>query len=207
MTDESTQHSAVAGQNASCDATGAGGDSPLAPLPRQGVANRPRKARTMFSSIARWSALPSLLFLGAMVLPSTLQGQRAPAAERDNPAALASTGIANSRLVTTTTRARTAETSIMTTGESLAAVMDPDLPFSDPLLVPFGHTMQMPASPSALSMVPKQDDGVHVGANLAMVGVGAAALVVGLVMDNDAGTIIAVGGGVVALIGFYRWLR
>ena len=36
---------------------------------------------------------------------------------------------------------------------------------------------------------------------------GAAALVIGLVMDNDAGTIIAVSGGVVALIGFYRWLR
>lgn len=86
-------------------------------------------------------------------------------------------------------------------------MINPYLSLSDPLLVPFGITMPMPASPLALSMAPKQDDGVHVGANLALVGVGAAALVTGMVMDNDAGTIIAVGGGVVALIGFYRWLR
>ncbi|MCJ7596741.1 MAG: hypothetical protein MUO52_18415, partial [Desulfobacterales bacterium] len=104
-------------------------------------------------------------------------------------------------------QARTAETSIMVPRAGPAPVVDPYLALSDPLLVPFGITMPVPASPLALSMAPKQDDGAHLGVNLALMGVGAAALVTGLVLDNDAGTIIAVGGGVVFLIGFYRWLR
>ena len=160
----------------------------------------------MFSHIARWSALSALLFLGATVLPSTLQGQQAAAAERGNPADQALTGVANPLLVNTAAQARNAETSIRVPRAGPAPVIAPSLALSDPLLVPFGITMPVPASPLALSMAPKQDNGAHVGADLALMGVGAAALVIGLVMDNDAGTIIAVGGGVVFLIGFYRWL-
>lgn len=43
--------------------------------------------------------------------------------------------------------------------------------------------------------------------NVAMMIVGGAALVVGSVVDGDAGTLIMVGGGVVGLIGLYRYLR
>jgi hypothetical protein len=161
----------------------------------------------MFSHISRWSALSALLFLGATVLPSSLQGQQSAAADRSTTAAQALTVVANPLLVNTAAQATTAETSIMVPRAGPAPVIAPYLALSDPLLVPFGITIPVPASPLALSMAPKQDDGVHVGANLALVGVGAAALVTGLVMDNDAGTIIAVGGGVVALIGFYRWLK
>ena len=161
----------------------------------------------MFSHISRWSALSALLFFGATVLPSSLQGQQPAAAHRGDPSAQAWTVVANPLLVNTTAQETTGETSVMFTKAGPAPVIDPHFSLSDPLLVPFGITMPVPASPLALSMAPKQDDGVHVGANLALMGVGAAALVTGLVLDSDAGTIIAVGGGVVFLVGFYRWLR
>ena len=42
--------------------------------------------------------------------------------------------------------------------------------------------------------------------NVVMMIVGGAALVVGAVIDGDAGTIIMIGGGAVGLIGLYRYL-
>jgi hypothetical protein len=52
-----------------------------------------------------------------------------------------------------------------------------------------------------------QNRNLGVGPNLAMIGVGAAAIAVGLLIGGDAGTLIAVGGGVVGLVGLYRFLR
>lgn len=52
-----------------------------------------------------------------------------------------------------------------------------------------------------------RDKDVSVGSNLALMGVGAAAVVVGLLVGGDGGTAIAVGGGVIGLIGLYRYLR
>lgn len=145
----------------------------------------------MFLHIARWSALSALLILGATVSATSLQAQQTTTADPGN----ASTqGLTVAATAAPSTTIRT------------APVSDPYLPLSDPLLVPFGITTAVPASPLALSMAPKQDDGVHLGANLALMGVGAAGLVVGLIMNNDLGTGIAVGGGAVFLIGFYRWL-
>lgn len=43
--------------------------------------------------------------------------------------------------------------------------------------------------------------------NVAMMIVGGAALVVGSVIGGDAGTIMMVGGGVIGLVGLYRYLR
>ncbi len=43
--------------------------------------------------------------------------------------------------------------------------------------------------------------------NVALMIVGGAALVVGSVIDGDAGTLMMVGGGVVGLIGLYRYLQ
>jgi len=43
--------------------------------------------------------------------------------------------------------------------------------------------------------------------NVAMMIVGGAALVVGSVIGDDAGTIMMVGGGVVGLVGLYRYLQ
>jgi hypothetical protein len=161
----------------------------------------------MFSRLYRWSALSALLFLVATALPLSLQGQESAAPDKGIAAAQALTVVANPLLANTAAQATNAETSIMVSRAGSAPAIPPSRVLADPLLVPFGMTMPVPASPLVLSMAPKQDDGVHVGANLALVGVGAAALVTGLVLDNDAGTILAIGGGVVALIGFYRWLR
>lgn len=160
----------------------------------------------MFSHIPRWFALSSLLFLGATVLPSWLQGQE-PAAYRGGNAAQALTVAGSALPVMAAAPDLNAEASITVLRAAPASVLPPYLALSDPLLAPFGASMPVSASPLAFSMAPIQDDDVHVGANLALIGVGAAALVIGLVLDNDAGTVIAIGGGVVALIGFYRWLR
>jgi hypothetical protein len=40
-----------------------------------------------------------------------------------------------------------------------------------------------------------------------MMGVGAAGVVVGLLIGGDGGTMLALGGGVVGLLGLYRYLR
>lgn len=50
-------------------------------------------------------------------------------------------------------------------------------------------------------------DRVRAGSNVAMMGVGAAGLAVGLLVGGDSGMIIATTSGVVGLIGLYRYLR
>lgn len=51
------------------------------------------------------------------------------------------------------------------------------------------------------------DDNVNAGPNLALMGAGAAGIVIGLLIGGDGGTALAVGGGVVGLVGLYRYLR
>jgi len=52
-----------------------------------------------------------------------------------------------------------------------------------------------------------QEDGVRAGSNVAMMGVGLAGIVVGSIVGGDGGTIIALGGAVIGLIGLFRYLR
>src|SRR5262245_52568448 len=47
----------------------------------------------------------------------------------------------------------------------------------------------------------------HAGSDVALMGAGAAALIVGLVIGGDAGTIVALGGGLMGIVGLYRYLR
>lgn len=54
---------------------------------------------------------------------------------------------------------------------------------------------------------PVQDEGVNAGSNVAMMGVGLAAIVVGSMVGGDGGTIIAISGGVIGLVGLFRYLR
>ena len=51
------------------------------------------------------------------------------------------------------------------------------------------------------------DVNVGAGRNLALMGVGAAAVVIGLLVGDTAGTAIAVGGGLVGLYGLYLFLK
>ena len=48
---------------------------------------------------------------------------------------------------------------------------------------------------------------VNAGPNVALMGVGAATVVIGLLVGGDSGTLIALGGGVIGLVGFYRFLK
>jgi hypothetical protein len=61
--------------------------------------------------------------------------------------------------------------------------------------------------PNPFDVAEPLQDRVHVGQNIAMMAVGGAGLVIGLVIGGDGGLIIATTGGVVALIGLYRYLR
>ena len=56
-------------------------------------------------------------------------------------------------------------------------------------------------------VAPSQDDNVGAGPNVAMMAVGGAGIVVGSLIGGDGGTMIAIGGGVIGLIGLFRYLR
>ena len=47
----------------------------------------------------------------------------------------------------------------------------------------------------------------HVGSNVALMIVGGAVLIVGAIVGGTAGTIIMVGGGVIGIVGLYRYLQ
>lgn len=61
--------------------------------------------------------------------------------------------------------------------------------------------------PNPFDVAEPLQDRVHMGQNIAMMVVGGAGLVIGLVIGGDGGLIIATTGGVVGLIGLYRYLR
>ena len=68
------------------------------------------------------------------------------------------------------------------------------------LMVPLAVT-SFDAVPAVLAM---QERASH---NVALMIVGGAGLVVGSLVGGDAGTVIMIGGGVVLLVGLYRYLR
>lgn len=72
------------------------------------------------------------------------------------------------------------------------------------LVTPVDFVRWVPAG--ALDEAPPQDR-VNAGPNIAMMAVGGAALVVGLIIGGDGGLIIATAGGVVGLVGLWRYLK
>ena len=77
---------------------------------------------------------------------------------------------------------------------------------SGPRIAPVGLQVDRTTSLPATLPSPR-DPGANVGPNLALMGVGAAAVVVGLLIGNDGGNAVAVGGAVIGLIGLYRYMR
>lgn len=75
-----------------------------------------------------------------------------------------------------------------------------------PRVVP-GGVLNQSLAPAPLEAPQPRERNVGAGSNLALMGVGLAALIIGLTIDDDAGTVIAVGGGVLGLVGLYRYLR
>lgn len=71
---------------------------------------------------------------------------------------------------------------------------------------PWAATAAFPVTLNATSDAAAYRD-VGAGKNLALMGVGAAAIIIGLLVGDDAGTGIAIGGGLLGLYGFYQFLR
>ena len=63
------------------------------------------------------------------------------------------------------------------------------------------------ATDSASPLVPQQGRHLGAGSNLALMGAGAAAIIVGLMIGGDGGTIVAITGGVIGLVGLFRFIR
>lgn len=52
-----------------------------------------------------------------------------------------------------------------------------------------------------------QNGELNAGANVALMAVGGAALVAGLIIGGDAGTVVAITGGAIGLVGLYRFVK
>ena len=138
----------------------------------------------MSSKSFRTSALFAILFVSASAQPSLLRAQSGEAVDRANVSA------------------------------PLPAVAAPaptdaiaPQPLAGPRVAPAGISRPIPANPLGLTEPLAEDTHVGAGPDLALMGVGAAAIVIGLMIGGDGGTIVALGGGVLGLVGLYRFLR
>ena len=121
------------------------------------------------------------LFTGAATLPSSLSAQQGARDDRGTPAP---------RVSLTPTSAPV---------DSLRGV-----PAGGPRIAPVGFTAH--ASPTS-PVRPIEDTSRGNNRNVAMMGVGAAAVGLGLIIGGGGGSAIAVTGGVIGLVGLYRYLR
>ena len=139
----------------------------------------------MSSHLVRSSVLLAALLAGAIALPSSLRAQRSAAVDQVNTAIQ-------------TSAVETVAAPVETTDNPTAA---------GPRVAAAGITRPLPANP--LNLAEPQGGGQHIGAgsNLALMGVGGAAVVIGLLIGGDGGTILALGGGVIGLVGLYRYLQ
>ena len=116
----------------------------------------------------------------------------------------------------TTTYAQASTASDIVAVDTVARTTTLDSTTTEPAQVVANATRSGPrVAPAALVAshannpfdVPPRDPGANVGPNLALMGVGAAAVVVGLLIGGDGGHAVAVGGAVIGLIGLYRYMR
>jgi hypothetical protein len=124
-------------------------------------------------------SLVATLFIGA--LPSSLNAQPGASGDRD-------------------TTATAANVEVPTSGPGVESSLT-----SGPRVARAGITA--PARVRQPVVAPSQDDNVGAGPNVAMMAVGGAGIVVGSLIGGDGGTMIAIGGGVIGLIGLFRYLR
>jgi hypothetical protein len=136
------------------------------------------------SHALRSSTLFVALFVGAAIVPSSLRAQESTAADSGH------------RLAQASTVGRPA----------LVGVADAQLA-AGRRIAPAGIHTLAPANP--LGLAQPRDESAHVGAgsDVALMGAGAAAVVVGLLIGGAGGTLVALGGGVIGLVGLYRFLR
>lgn len=134
---------------------------------------------SMRSSSPRASPI-AVLLMGLALIASPLHGQDiAPEPEGDT----------------------SAESSVVVSAQAffpIGSVPKPDLQPTSPELL-----WVVDATPFELG----QDRGLNRGTDVALMAVGATAVVVGLLLGGEAGTIVAVTGGVIGLVGVFRYVR
>ena len=135
----------------------------------------------MTSSIARAFTLMAALGAGAALLPSSLIAQQGMTAPRDSTANV--------------------------TMPAQRTIVDDTMGAVGPRVVRAGVTAPVNRNRFDPASLQQSDRRVRAGSDVAMIGVGVAAILVGSIIGGDSGTIIAVGGGVIGLIGLYRFLR
>jgi hypothetical protein len=129
------------------------------------------------------AVLLAALFIGAATVPLSLSAQQGATDDRGSPAL-------QMLLVPTTASVDTARASSA----------------AGPRIAPVGFTRHVAASPAAPAR-PIEDTSRGDNRNVAMMGVGAAAVGLGLIIGGQGGTIVALTGGVVGLVGLYRYLQ
>ena len=136
------------------------------------------------SQFARSYSFVAALFVGTVFMPSSLNAQQGTAVDRDS-IAVGAGDITMPRRGMIVDSAQAAGPRVARAGITLPAV---------------GRQPGV-ASPQS------GRDNVGAGPNVAMMAVGAAGIVVGSMVGGDGGTMIAIGGGVIGLIGLFRYLR
>lgn len=136
----------------------------------------------MISLLSRSLAYLALGISAALVVPGSLRAQA------DTPAGADSA-------------VRSAAVTLLTPGTHVDS-----LSRAGPRVVRAGITAPA-AVRSDLAAPQGRDDNIGAGRNVAMMGVGVAAIVVGSLIGGDGGTIIAISGGVIGLVGLFRYLR
>ncbi len=131
----------------------------------------------------RSASLLAALFIGAATFPSSLSAQQAATGDRDSLAVQMS-------LYPTSAP--------VGTGHAASA--------AGPRIAPAGFTRHVAASLAGPAR-PIEDSSSGNNRNVAMMGVGAAAVGLGLIIGGEGGTIVALTGGVIGLVGLYRYLR
>lgn len=134
--------------------------------------------------LLRSCAFVAAVFVGAAVVPSSLPGQGSAVPDSAN---------------------RAAQVSSVTTQAPVSTAVP--APAAGPRVAPVGISRLSHATPTGPAQ--SRDETPHLGAgtNVAMMGAGAAALVVGLMVGGNGGNMVALGGGAVGLLGLYRYLR
>jgi hypothetical protein len=131
----------------------------------------------------RSAVLFAALLIGAATFPSSLAAQQGVIDDRASRAAQAST----------------VPTPIEVTATEPASV-------AGPRIAPVGVTRPVAANEPGPAR-PVYDNRMAAGSNVAMMGAGAGAVVLGLLIGGEGGTMIAVGGGVIGLVGLYRYIH
>ena len=130
----------------------------------------------------RSASLLAALVLGAATFPSSLSAQQGATDDRGSAAAQVSTSVTPAPVVA---------------AHPTSAL--------GPRIAPAGITR--PVAANVPDPARPYDARMGAGSNVALMGAGAAAVVVGLLIGGEGGTMLALGGGVIGLVGLYRYVR